>query len=223
VNPPVNTNHLDAHHRFITACVLSALVFVLLRGHVPYPALLVTTWTVFALTVVTMAWMVMFTRDPYEVRRNASLQDSSQTFLFSAVISGATASLFAVFVLMGSSKSLPPTDAALQVTLSVLAIMLSWALVHTLFSLRYAHVYYLDAHKIARDKIEGGLKFPGGGAPDYLDFAYYSFVIGMTCQVSDVQITSRWMRRLAIIHGLISFAFNTAILAMFINIIAGLI
>ena len=103
------------------------------------------------------------------------------------------------------------------------AIALSWMLVHTLFALRYAHFYYHDAHKVEREHVSGGLMFPGKGSPDYLDFAYFSFVIGMTCQVSDVQISSRKMRHLAMVHGLISFAFNTAILAMFVNIVASLI
>ena len=108
-----------------------------------------------------------------------------------------------------------------RLALSVAAVGLSWFLVHTLFSLRYAHAFFKDAHKQAREKVQGGLEFPGKGSPDYMDFAYFSFVVGMTCQVSDVQISSRTIRRLALVHGLISFAFNTAILAMFVNIIAG--
>ncbi len=91
------------------------------------------------------------------------------------------------------------------------------------FTIRYAHLYYIDAHKKNREDIKGGLIFPGGENPNYLDFAYFSFVIGMTCQVSDVQISSRQMRRLATVHGLIAFVFNTAILAVFVNIVAGLI
>lgn len=162
-------------------------------------------------------------RDPYEIRRNAGIQDASQTFLFVVVVSAATISLFAVFVLLGRAKELPPTSFAIHAVLSVAAIVLSWLLVHTLFTLRYAHLYYIDAHKLERKAIKGGLIFPDDSSPDYLDFAYFSFVIGMTCQVSDVQVSSKAIRRLATIHGVISFAFNTAILALFVNIIAGLI
>jgi uncharacterized membrane protein len=91
------------------------------------------------------------------------------------------------------------------------------------YLVRYAHFFYIDADTLHRDKIKGGLLFPDDNSPDYFDFAYFSFVVGMTCQVSDVQISSKMLRRLVLVHGLISFAFNTAILAMFVNIIAGLI
>ncbi len=205
------------------ASIASVLAFVGLHGTGTLSTQLVGAWDVFAFVYVVLAWIVLSTKDPYEVRRNASLQDASQTFLFTVVISAATISLFAVFILLGSSKNLAGGSFAAHVTLSVAAIVLSWALVHTLFSIRYAHFYYIDAHKFERDDIEGGLDFPGKESPDYLDFAYFSFVVGMTCQVSDVQVSSKKMRRLTLVHGLISFLFNTAILAMFVNIVAGLI
>jgi uncharacterized membrane protein len=214
---------LDAHHRMFAGCAIAALTFLGLHGRVTLPTQLVLAWNAFALTIVALAWVVICTKDPYEVRRNAWLQDASATFLFVLVISAATASLLAVGLLMGSAHGLPPTSMAGHIALSVLAVVFSWMLVHTLFTLRYAHFYFREARSVARDAISGGLIFPGKGSPDYLDFAYFSAVIGMTCQVSDVQICSPNMRRLALVHGLISFAFNTAILAMFVNIIAGLV
>jgi len=214
---------LDAHHRMFTGCAIAVLIFLGLQGRVTFPTQLVLAWNAFALTIVALAWVVICTKDPYEARRNARLQDASATFLFTLVISAATASLLAVAVLLGSAKNLSATDLAKHVALSVAAVALSWMLVHTLFALRYAHFYFRDAHKVDRDAVAGGLIFPGKGSPDYLDFTYFSFVIGMTCQVSDVQICSPKMRRLALVHGLISFAFNTAILAMFVNIVAGLV
>ena len=177
----------------------------------------------FTLTILALAWLVISTKAPYEARRNARLQDASATFLFVLVISAATASLAAVGVLLASAKNLPPTGLAGHIALSVTAVVLSWMLVHTLFALRYAHLYFRDAHEVERHAVSGGLVFPGKDSLDYTDFAYFSFVIGMTCQVSDVQVSTSQMRRLALMHGLISFAFNTAILAMFVNIIAGLV
>ncbi len=215
--------HLDAHHRLFISCVAAALTFVVLH-RCTLPVQAVAAWDVFAFSTVGLALAIMASKDPYEMRRNAQLQDGSSTFLFTAVISAATASLFAVFILLGSAKNLTtPHELTTHVALSVAAVVLSWALVHTLFALRYAHFFYADAHKLKRDDIKGGLMFPGGGGPDYLDFAYFSFVIGMTCQVSDVQIADKAMRRLATVHGLIAFLFNTAILAVFVNIVAGLI
>jgi uncharacterized membrane protein len=223
VKPKASRYALDVHHRVFVGCVIAAVTFLVLQGRVTFPIQLVVAWNAFTLTMVVLAWIVICTRDPYEVRRDARLQDSSATFLFVLVISAATASLLAVGFLLGPAKNLSPTALAFHISLAVSAIVSSWVLVHTIFTLRYAHFYFWDARKVERHAVSGGLIFPGKGSPDYFDFAYFSFVIGMTCQVSDVQISSPKVRRLALVHGLISFAFNTAILAMFVNIIAGLV
>ena len=99
----------------------------------------------------------------------------------------------------------------------------SWALVHTVYGLRYAHAFYGDSDEPGVHQHAGGLIFPGDRPPDYFDFAYFSFVVGMTCQVSDVQITSRRMRRITLIHSVLSFGFNTLILALLINIRVGFV
>ena len=101
------------------------------------------------------------------------------------------------------------------------ALVFGWLLIHTLFVLRYAHLYY--QHRDEDDKNGGGLAFPGTHDPKDLDFAYFSFVLGMTFQVSDVQVTSPHIRALALVHGLISFGYNTAILALVVNTVAGLL
>jgi len=221
--PPSSRSGFDAHHRVFAAGCVSVATFAALHGRASFPTQLVVAWEAFAFTLVALAWAVICTKDPYEVRRDARLQDASATFLFVLVISAATASLLAVGLLLGSAKNLPPSGLALHITLSVSAVVLSWWLVHTVFALRYAHLFFLDARKVERSAISGGLLFPGKGSPNYLDFAYFSFVVGMTCQVSDVQVSLSRMRTLVMVHGLISFAFNTAILAMFVNIIAGLV
>ncbi len=98
------------------------------------------------------------------------------------------------------------------------ALTSSWLVIQTVFAFHYARRYYVDLH--ARATHAGGLVFPGGSDPDYLDFAYYSFVIGMTSQVSDVQVTSPIMRRMTMVHGVLAFIFNIAVLALCINTIA---
>ena len=92
---------------------------------------------------------------------------------------------------------------------------------HTIFATKYAHIYYGD-HETEPDIHAGGLTFPDENKPDYLDFAYFSFVLGMTFQVSDIQVASKRLRKLALLHGILSFGFNTIIVALTINIIAGL-
>ena len=109
----------------------------------------------------------------------------------------------------------------MHVSLTFLALGFSWLLIHTRFAFHYAHRYY-NICKQQDTQIDGGLDFPGEREPDYLDFAYFSFVIGTTFQVSDVEITSRTLRRTVLVHGLLSFALNTFVVALTINIIAGL-
>ena len=99
-------------------------------------------------------------------------------------------------------------------------MLASWLVVHTLFTLHYAHVYY---RSLARRPSVEALEFPGKDAPDYLDFAYFSFVIGATAQTADISVSSSEMRRLALLHGMLSFLFNTVILALSINMLASLL
>jgi uncharacterized membrane protein len=148
------------------------------------------------------------------IKRNAALQDDGRILILLVTQLGALASIAAiVFELGASSKSAP------ELMLAVITIALSWTMVHTTFALHYAHDYYRGAKP-------GGLQFPSGDSkekPDYWDFVYFSFVIGMTAQVSDVGITDKIIRRTATVHGIISFVFNTALLALMVNIAASAI
>ena len=215
----------DAHHRFIFSCLVGLAALFLMPSATGWAVRGVFGWDAFCLSTLLLAWVAIVLKDPYEARRSAKLQDSSRTFLFVIVVTAATASLVGVGLLLEASKASGITTHSLEghIALALAAIFLSWALIHTLFTLRYAHYYYRDAHSKAREHVEGGIDFPGKSHPDYLDFAYFSFVIGMTAQVSDVTISSRRVRRVALVHGLISFLFNTAILAIFVNIVAGLL
>ena len=133
--------------------------------------------------------------------------------------------LFAIVLLLSGSGQQSKADLTGHILLSLSSVISSWWLVHTTFTLRYAHLYYCNAENDlnGQNQEPGGLEFPSEEQPDYLDFTYFSYVIGMTFQVSDVQITSRRIRRLALMHGVLSFAFNTVIVALSINVIAGLI
>jgi len=127
--------------------------------------------------------------------------------------------MFAVLLLV-LSKEQSPDRVRLAVILAVAGMMLSWVMVHTIFTFHYAHLYYFRANDDTPNS--EALDFPQTPKPDYLDFAYYSFVIGMTFQVSDVNINSRIMRRTTLAHALLSFALNTFVVALTINLIAGL-
>jgi uncharacterized membrane protein len=112
-------------------------------------------------------------------------------------------------------------ERALHLAAGLAALALSWLFIHTLFAFRYAHRYYQEEKAAEPDG--PGLTFPGGLDPDYFDFLYHATVIGMTFQVSDVQITSREMRLLALVHSLLAFAFNMVVLALSINVVSGLL
>lgn len=119
------------------------------------------------------------------------------------------------------SSGLSAEQKTLRIVLVVVTLFASWLMTHTSFALRYAHEYY-SRDENGKD-FDRGLEFPNEKRPDYLDFLYFALVLGMTFQVSDVQITARKMRRLATVHGLLSFLFNTIILALTVNIAAGLV
>ena len=135
-----------------------------------------------------------------------------------SIILSSFASMFMVLLLM--IKADTPGNEVITQILSVTGMMLSWIMVHTIFTFHYAHIYYDDNRN--RSQGDKALDFPGEAKPDYVDFAYFSFVIGMTFQVSDVEICSRKIRRTALAHALLAFALNTFVVALTINLIAGL-
>jgi uncharacterized membrane protein len=128
-------------------------------------------------------------------------------------VASALASLAAIFAQLGGSAGTTGDRPPAKVALAVFTIMLTWAFIHTIFALHYAHEFYDETDG-------GGLAFPGDREPDYWDFVYFSFVIGMTSQVSDVAITSKLIRRTAAAHGIVSFVFNVALLALTVNLAA---
>jgi uncharacterized membrane protein len=213
-------SHTEAHHRLAISLGGAALYAILSRGHLAWRMQLITTWDVYALCVLAMAWTRIFTSEPRVVVRLAKLSPSSRKLIYLFIVVAACASLATVAFVLATAKIVTGVGFIKRVVLAIGTVILSWLVLHTMFTLHYAHLFYRREHS---EKIAGGLVFPEGQfEPDYLDFAYFSFVIGMTSQVSDVQINSREMRRTALLHGIVSFGFNTAVLALSINIISGL-
>lgn len=167
-------------------------------------------------------WVLMVQAIPKTMRRNAQSQDEGRLVILSLITASACASILAITFILRETKDQNINIIITHIILAVITIIGSWLLVHTIFAIHYAHEYYQD-HKTLSNSPAAGLDFPEDIEPDYWDFLYFAFVIGMTSQVSDVQITSRSLRRLSLFHGILSFFFNTVIVAMSINIIAGLI
>ncbi|TWR25915.1 DUF1345 domain-containing protein [Mucilaginibacter pallidiroseus] len=204
------------------ALVVGAIVFMFVRHKPSVPAVTLLVWTSIAATMIVLDWIAFIWSHPKEIRKIVTLEDSSRVVIFLITMSAALVSLLAIYLLLKSTKGQSEEAITGNVFLSMTAVVVSWWMVHTVFTMRYAHLYYSKQEGSTANK--GGLEFPGNDKePDYLDFVYFSFVIGMTFQVSDVEISSKRIRRLAWAHGLISFAFNTAIVALSINVISGLV
>jgi uncharacterized membrane protein len=195
--------------RTFIALAVGVVAFFLLPDAQRLATRLVIAWDVFAALYLVLAYIMMMRCDTSHIRRSAVMQDDGRFLLLLLTALGAFASLAAIVFELGASKGNPS-----GLTLAIVTIALSWAIVHTAFALHYAHEFY-------RNKKPGGLQFPSGDAKteaDYWDFVYFSFVIGMTAQVSDVGITDKIIRRTATVHGIISFVFNTALIALMVNI-----
>jgi len=214
----------DARHRLVIALLAAAVVSLSLRGRVRPSTEVIATWDVFVFCVLFLAWLTILTTPVHKLRSRAKEQDVSRLVIFVFVVVAACAALFAVGFLISVNKAELRGHFTAHLLLALGTVIFSWSVVHTAFGLRYAHAFYGDSDEAGADKHAGGLLFPGSKQmPDYFDFAYFSFVIGMTCQVSDVQITSRRMRRLTLVHSVLSFGFNTVILALLINTVSSLL
>ena len=214
---------IDAHYRLMIAIAVSIIVCIVFWNRLTAPELALATWIGCALTIIVLNWIIILTSHPREVKKIAKIQDSSRTFLFIFIITASLVSLVAIIFLLKSTKGISEVSKNEHILLAITAVFISWWLVHTIFSLRYAHLFYDTDTDDGGSRKGGGLDFPDTKEPDFLDFIYFGFVVGMTFQVSDVQITDRNIRRLCLLHGLISFAFNTAIVALSINVISGLV
>jgi uncharacterized membrane protein len=213
----------DARQRLVLGLVVGAAILFALRGYLRFSSALIAAWDAFALVVLALDWLTILKTPHQKIRELAQQQDLSRLLVFLFLVTSACAALFAVGFLVSMTKSQAGAHFLVHLLLTLLTVIFSWMLVHTVFGLRYAHAFYGDSDVPGIHQHAGGLIFPGDRPPDYFDFAYFSFVVGMTCQVSDVQITSRRMRRLTLAHSILSFGFNTIILALLINTVSGLL
>lgn len=208
----------DARHRLVLGLVTGLAVLVASRGYLQVPRAAIAGWNAFAFVILGLDWLTILTTPQRKIRERAQQQDLSRLLIFIFVVITSSAALFAVGFLVSVKKSPTGGHFIIHLMLTLLTVIFSWSLVHTVYGLRYAHAFYGDSDEPGTTPHAGGLIFPGNRPPDYFDFAYFSFVVGMTCQVSDVQITSRRMRLIALAHSILSFGFNTIILALVINI-----
>ena len=218
------------HHWIEKITGLKRLTISLLFSIIVYGVLLVIgidgnsrmilSWDAFCITALVFSWILFFTTQASELCHIVAKQDENLKTIFSIVLIALVLSLIGTLTLINEKND--TTDHKLfHSIISLSPIVFSWILLHTTFTTRYAHLYH-DHNQLHTGSKVGGVEFPGKTKPDYLDFAYFSFVIGMTFQVSDVVITSQVIRRFVLMHSLISFVFNTVIVALTISAISNI-
>ena len=180
---------------------------------------LLVGWDLGVLLYLALAYQMVATCGIDEIRRRASEDDEGALALLILTGLSGLAIMGAIIAELGIAKVAGQPRSGLGIALAMSTILVSWAFVHTIFALHYAHEYYGERG----DHAIGGLTFPGRQSPDYWDFVYFSLVIAMTSQVSDVVITSKVIRRIVTVHGVLAFFFNVAVFALTVNIVSDLI
>ena len=204
------------HVRLWIAIAVGILVYALVPANVGNSTRFLLGWDAGVIFYLTLAAVTMARSTPSEIRYHSAMQDEGAFALLLLAVAAAVVSTGAIFAeLVGIQQSQP--GYGLHVALAIATVILSWMFTQTIFALHYAHEFYGTGRRAA------GLKFPGDERPDYWDFVYFAFVIGMTLQVSDVGITHREIRRTVVAHGVLSFLFTAAILALAVNIAASLV
>lgn len=203
--------------RLLVSALIGGGSLLLTPSDQPWRIRAVVGWDAGALTLAVLAWVMILRASPAETRRRAALEDPGRRLVFVIAVASSLFSLFAAVMVIRQVHDLPPVHARTWTGLALAAVALSWVVTHTVFTLRYAHLYY------RRSVTTKCFQFPGKAEPADVDFAYFAFTLGMCFQVSDVAVTSTHARRAVLTHALISFIYNTTILALSLNLLASTI
>ena len=202
--------------RVAVAVAAGALAYVAVAQRYSAFAAAFVAWDVAGIVLVAISWSIVLRASARETRTHASAEDPGRTFVYVVVLLASAVSLLAATVLVRSARSLIPELRYGALLLCLVSVALSWAMTHTAFTFRYAHLYYRED-----DDGIGGITIPGDAAPCFFDFAHFAFTIGMCFQVSDMSVTSRPIRSAVLLHAVMSFAYNSVILAFVLNLVFG--
>ncbi len=205
-------------------CALVGLVVGLATPHDWRPVTRgLVGWNIAVWLYLLAVGVMIFRAEHRDIHRRAALQDEGRYAILALAAVASTVSFGAIFAQLASVKDMAWEQKSLHIGLALVTILGSWLFVHLTFALHYAHEFFRVARKNAEGKWCGGIDFPGVDCPDYPDFLYFSYVIGVACATADASITGRPLRRLALLHCVLAFFYNNAVLAMTINIGAGFI
>jgi uncharacterized membrane protein len=210
------------HKRTFLGLVSGVLAYWLIAGPLGLPLhgapRMIAAWDVGGVVFLCACAILFSTTPPRAMPANADAQQEGEWTIFAITMLGVAISFAAIISGFSGTKDLSVHVRELHVALVALTLLVSWMVMQATFAMRYAHEYYQRSDGA---KVDGGLQFPSEDDPDYWDFTYFSVVLGMTFQVSDVQIASRKLRRMATVHGFLGFVFNTVIIAVTVNIASG--
>lgn len=206
---------IRARPRLFIAAAIGLACIAVLPAHWRWATRLLVGWDVGVGLYLALVYYLIAATDVGHISRHAKIHDEGRIAILVLTTGAALASFAAIIAELGAAHGAERTW--LQLALATATIVLSWFFTHTIFALHYAHEYYDE------DESRSGLNFPGNDKPDYWDFVYFSFVIGMTSQVSDVAVAAKPIRRTVNAHGIVSFFFNAALLALTVNIAASAI
>ena len=211
--------------RLLGALLLGLVVGLSLPANHPATSRAILGWDTTTILYLAFTLIVFFRHNTADALKGlAAREDQNRWIIVTAITIACFISLIAIGTLLTNLKTLSPLAMHLHVVLGAVTVVASWSMMHMVFAVHYAHEYYGDTDS-SPDSYEAyqGLIFPGHKEPVFSDFMYYAFIIGMTCQVSDVQVASQATRRLTLTHGVLAFFFNTVVLALSVNIAAGLL
>jgi uncharacterized membrane protein len=204
-----------ALRRVLLALVCGLAGGVIAAPFLPWQAATLIGWDGAAIIFGARVWLTILPMDATRCEDFAKREDPSRAIADSVLLVAAIANLAAVGLILAKAANDTGSTKAYLLTIGVLSVVLAWGVVHTIFTLRYARIYY--------NSPKGGIDFNESAAPDYTDFAYLSFTIGMTFQVSDTNLSSKDVRRTALRHALISYLFGAVIIGLIINVVASLL
>jgi uncharacterized membrane protein len=187
----------------------------------PTATILIVSWDVACLVFLVSIGGMMMDDSPEHIRARAEREDEGRGLILTVVLVAAAASVWAISVQLGIAKAEHGVLRTAHVVLAFVTVALSWMMMQVIFALHYAHEYY-DENVERGGQDMKGLSFPGGELPDYWDFVHFSIVIGVAAQTADIAFTSKTLRRIGTVHSLVAFAFNTVVVALTINLLAGL-
>ncbi|MCY7286466.1 MAG: DUF1345 domain-containing protein [Cyanobacteria bacterium CAN_BIN43] len=216
-------NTLDSRRRMGFSTMFGMVFFLCLPNSMHLDSRILAGWISGIICFIGLVLLMMSYASPLKTRYLAQRQEAQHWVIFLLVVSTALTSIFAIALMLANNKDAPTSLKTIHIGLSAIAVLCSWFLTHIMFTLHYATCYYREDEFNQEADYAGGLAFPTEEMLDYFDFMYFSFTLGMTAQTSDVSITSRFMRRLVLGHGFVSFLFYSVIISLTMGVISGLV